>query len=164
MEQEPLPEFHVPKKIRLGYSNIHFRGIFATEDIEAGELIERCPTAIMAWRTNYQKDPVAWEYMYTSSCPCEDCKKHGAIFVMVMGYGQIYNHQDENNAEIKINIKKKTADIVSKRKIMKGEEIFVSYGSKYFNNGRKKITNPPQEQKCEQPNHELQSENVIRPL
>jgi len=128
------PELMVPSKIRLGYSDVHFRGVFATADIGEGELIERCPVVALAWRTNYQKDPVVWAYMYTNSCPCDECKRHGAHFVMVMGWGQIYNHQDDNNAVIKIDMRLQIADIVAKKKILKGEEIFVSYGDKYFQN------------------------------
>lgn len=135
------PELPPPKKIRLGYSEIHFRGVFATEDIEEGELIERCPTVPLAWRMNYHKDPVVWAYMYTNSCPCDECKKHGGHFVMVMGWGQIYNHQDDNNASLNINMKDNFADVVAKKKIAKGEEIFVSYGERYFNE-RKKIVAP----------------------
>lgn len=162
MSDEEKPVFDFPTKIRLGYSNVHFRGIFATEDIEKDEIIERCPVAVLAWRTNYQKDPVVWEYMYTNSCPCEECKRHGAHFVMVMGYGQIYNHQDNNNASMNINIKQKLADVVAKRKISKGEEIFVSYGQTYFQ-GRNKIS-------LDQPNEPIidsavgDTSNVIRPL
>lgn len=155
------PDLPAPQKIRLGYSDVHFRGVFATEDIEQGELIERCPIAVLAWRTNYQKDPVVWAYMYTNSCPCEECKRHGAHFVMVMGWGQIYNHQDDNNASMNINIRDNFADVVAKKKIKKGEEIFVTYGERYFN-GRNKVTlssdHPDHDQGSAEPS------NVIRPL
>lgn len=164
MEKEKPIDLPVPNKITLGYSNIHFRGVFATEDIEEGELIERCPTVTMAWRTNYQKDPTVWAYMYTNSCPCEECKRHGAHFIMVMGWGQIYNHQDNNNASIKINMKDNVADVVANRKIRKGEEIFVTYGERYFK-GREKITiPPPEEEKYTLGLPNPMECNVIRPL
>ena len=149
------PELITPSKIRLGYSDVHFRGVFATADIGEGELIERCPAVTLAWRTNYQKDPVVWSYMYTNSCPCDECKRHGGHFVMVMGWGQIYNHQDDNNATMNINIKLQLADVVAKKKIRKDEEIFVSYGDKYFQN-RTKINLPK--------DGEPAQNNVIRPL
>lgn len=162
--EEKTVELPTPKKIRLGYSDVHFRGVFATEDIEEGELIERCPIAVMGWRTNYQKDPVVWAYMYTSSCPCDECKRHGAHFVMVMGWGQIYNHQDDNNASMNINLKVNVADVVAKKKILKGEEIFVSYGSKYFN-GRNKVTLPAPSMKCIDGEIEHKEEpQIIKPL
>jgi len=164
MEQkEPPPDLPIPTKIRLGYSNIHFRGVFATEDIEEGELIERCPVAVLAWRTNYQKDPVVWAYMYTNSCPCEECKKHGAHFVMVMGWGQIYNHQDDNNASMNINMKGNFADVVAKKKIKKGEEIFVTYGERYFN-GRNKVTLSENQPDSTFNKGFAEPSNVIKPL
>jgi hypothetical protein len=160
-DNRPRPEYPIPKKIRLGYSDIHFRGVFATDDIETGELIERCPAVVMGWRTNYQKDPVVWEYMYTSSCPCEECKRHGSHFVMVMGYGQIYNHQDDNNASIKVDMISNMAEIVANRKIRKGEEIFVSYGSKYFEKRNKINSVNSGDSKC---TNQTEYRNVIKPL
>lgn len=129
-----LPSLEFERKIKLGYSKIHGRGVFATEDIEPGELIERAPMVVLAHRMNYHKDPVIWSYMYTNTCPCDECKKHGGHFLMILGYGQIYNHLDENNAHISFDLKGQVANINAIKKIKKGEEIFVSYGPKYFNN------------------------------
>jgi SET domain-containing protein len=137
--EEQKPRLDFPRKIALGYSPIHYRGVFATEDIRADEIIERCPMVVLNWRMNYQKDPAIWAYCFTNSCPCEECKKHGGHFLMVLGYGQIYNHQDNNNASIKFDMKNQTADIVCLRPIKKGDEIFVNYGPSYFQN-RNKVT------------------------
>lgn len=127
-------ELDFKRKIRLGYSPLHGKGVFATDDIEPGELVERCPLKVMGFRMNYHKDPVIWSYMFTNSCPCEECKRHGGHFLMVMGYGQIYNHQDDNSVSMKFDLKNEVADIVALRQIKKGEEIFVNYGPNYFNN------------------------------
>ncbi|MEX0597776.1 MAG: SET domain-containing protein-lysine N-methyltransferase [Candidatus Paceibacterota bacterium] len=132
-------EFLEPSKIRLGLSNIHFRGVFATQDIEAGEIVERCPMVPLAFRSRYHTDPQIWEYLYTQPpCPCNECKNHGFVFHMVLGYGMMYNHQDSPNTKWKFDYHKFVGDVVAERKILAGEEIFVSYGSKYFEN-RKKI-------------------------
>jgi hypothetical protein len=133
-----FPNYEIPTKIRIGHSKVHYRGVFATDDIKKGELIERCPMVLMAHRMNYHKDPTIWGYMYTHSCPCEECKRHGGHFLMVMGWGQIYNHQDENNAHISFNLKNSTSDITALKDIKKDEEIFVNYGPNYFSN-RKKV-------------------------
>jgi len=53
---------------------------------------------------------------------------------MVLGYGQVYNHQNDNNAQITFDMKTLTADIRARRGIAAGDEIFVSYGDKYFQN------------------------------
>lgn len=133
------PDFNFKRKIVLDYSDIHGRGIFATEDIWPGELVERCPMITLSHRMNYHKDPTIWSYMFTNTCPCDECKRHGGHFLMIMGYAQLYNHQDDNNASIKFFLKEQYADITALRKIPKGEEIFVNYGPKYFKS-RDKIT------------------------
>lgn len=121
-------------KIKLGYSKVQGRGVFAKENIVEGELIERCPMVVLGWRMNYHADPVIWQYCFTKSCPCDECKRHGGHFCMVLGYGQIYNHQEINNANINLNLKESVADIIANRDIAKEEEIFVSYGTSYFKN------------------------------
>jgi SET domain-containing protein len=128
----------IPKRCRLGYSELFGRGVFATEDIRPGDLIERCPIEILAFRKNYHKDPTIFSYMFTHSCPCQECKNHGAHFIMAMGFAQMYNHQDDNSAEIKFDLANKIADIHARKEIKNGEEIFLNYGPNYFKD-RKKI-------------------------
>jgi hypothetical protein len=137
MKKNEKPKLNLPKKIELGYSSLQGRGVFATEDIVQGEIVERAPLVVMGFRMNYHKDPAIWDYMFTNTCPCEDCKKHGGHFLMVMGYGQMYNHQDDNSAEIRFDLKNQIADIVAIKKIKKGDEIFVNYGPNYFKNKQK---------------------------
>jgi hypothetical protein len=141
---EEKPDYDFKRKMVVRHSEIHGRGVFATEDIKKGELIERCPMVIMAHRMNYHKDPAIWSYMFTNTCPCEECKRHGGHFLMVMGYGQIYNHQDDNNASINFNLKEQYADVKAINDIAKDEEIFVNYGPNYFQN-RNKISLGSQE-------------------
>jgi len=50
----------------------------------------------------------------------------------VMGYGQIYNHQNDNNAHITFFLKEQYADVNALKDISEGEEVFVSYGPNYF--------------------------------
>ena len=114
-------------------------GVFATRDIKEGELVERCPMIQMAWKSNYLRDPQIFAYLYSNSkCPCEDCKRHGNSMFMVLGYGMLYNHKDEPNTKWNFNFKNLIGDVTALKPIKAGEEIFVSYGSKYFQN-RKKI-------------------------
>jgi len=138
------PMFVQPQKIIVNKSElIGGRGVFATTDISEGELIERCPMVKMGWRANYQKDPVIWQYLYSHRCDCNDCKNHGPLFYMVLGYGMIYNHQDYPNADWKFDYDKLYADVIANKNIAKDEEIFVSYGNNYFSGDRNKITINP---------------------
>jgi hypothetical protein len=110
-------------------------GVFATQDINPGEIVERCPMIQMAWRSRYLGDPVVTKYMYSDQgCSCSQCQMHGHHMYMVLGYGMIYNHQNEPNTEWHFNYKNLLADVVAIKQINAGEEIFVSYGSNYFKN------------------------------
>lgn len=138
-KEEAQIEIPHPSKIKVDYSKVHYRGVFATEDIGTEELIERCPMVPLDFRIKYHGDPQLFKYLYTHKCPCEECEKHGGMFLMVLGYGMIYNHQDTPNTVWDFKYKEKVADVVSTRPIKKGEEIFVSYGEAYFK-GRTKVT------------------------
>ena len=56
-------------------------------------------------------------------------KKRYAVF---LGYGSIYNHADDANADYTINVTKRIATIKAAENIPKGKEIFVSYGEEWF--------------------------------
>lgn len=145
--EQPMIEFLQSTKIKIGLSDIHFRGIFATKDIYSGEVIERCPLVPMAHRSKYQQDPQIWEYLYSQPmCPCNECKNHGFVFYMVLGYGMLYNHQDAPNTKWHFDYPNLIADVIAERDIKANEEIFVSYGTKYFLNKEKKTSNIVPEQ------------------
>lgn len=132
--------YEQPKKIVIKLSSPEIGlGVFATEDIEEGELVERCPMIQMAWKARYLGDPQIFNYLYSNNhCPCDDCKKHGNNMYMVLGYGMLYNHRDEPNTRWTFNFKNLIGDVTAAKPIKAGEEIFVSYGDKYFKY-RKKI-------------------------
>lgn len=134
-------EYLQPKKIVVKMSDPQMGlGVFATDDIEAGEIIERCPMIQMTWRSKYHGDSQITKYLYSDkSCDCMQCKIHGHHMFMVLGYGMIYNHQDNPNTEWKFNWRNLIADVVALKPIKMGQEIFVNYGSSYFKN-RPKVT------------------------
>lgn len=133
-------EYLAPSKIKVGKSDLAGIGVFAIEDIKAGEIVERCPMVRMEHRSNYVHDPTINNYMYTQpKCSCNDCQNHGHYFWMVLGYGMLYNHQDVPHTEWKFNWRLKYADVVAKKDIKKGQEIFVTYGSNYFRNRKQTL-------------------------
>lgn len=136
MEKEKINLLQ-PKKIKLDYSQIHFRGVFATEDIESGEIIERCPLVNLDFRGKYHGDPQIWNYVYTNKCDCKECERHGPNLYMVLGYGMLYNHSDTPNTIWDFDYPNLIGDVVSQMPIKKGEEITVSYGDAYFNKREK---------------------------
>lgn len=125
-------------KIIVQKSSVEGIGVFAAKDIREHELVERCPMVKLGWRSNYTHDPVIWKYLYTQpKCDCDDCKKHGFNFWMVLGYGMIYNHQDIPNTKWQFKYNDSYADLIATKDIKAGEEIFVTYGPKYFKHRQK---------------------------
>lgn len=138
--ENPPYVFPSEYKICYGHSKVGGRGVFATSDIKEGELIERCPMVPLENRSRYQHDPSIWRYCYTKPlCDCSECNNHGFVFYMVLGHGMIYNHQDDHNADWKFDYKNLYADVIANRNILKGNEVFVSYGSGYFKNREKVV-------------------------
>ena len=124
--------------IKVGLSDIEGRGVFATREIKEGDIIERCPMVPLAFRSRYHSDPQIYKYLYSQpTCPCNECKNHGFKFHMVLGYGMLYNHQDNANTEWQFDFPNHLADIIAIKDIKSGDEIFVDYGNKYFNDQQK---------------------------
>ena len=83
------------QKIYVGDSPIHGQGVFAAVDIKKGEVIERCPYLVI------DDDDLAEEnrlndYLFTSPDVATD-------YLVIMGYGMMYNHSSDANAEWEID-------------------------------------------------------------
>lgn len=144
MSETKKNKYIQPSKIVVDYSGVEGIGVFATQDIKEGEIIERCPMVKLGWRSNYVHDPVIWKYFYTQpKCDCSDCKNHGFSFWMVLGYGMIYNHQDIPNTKWHFDYTQAYADVIASKDIKAKEEIFVTYGPNYFKNRKKIDTSVP---------------------
>jgi hypothetical protein len=131
-------EFYSPSKVIIKPSTIHGRGVFVTQDISEGELVERCPMVPLGFRSRYHTDPQIYNYLYSQPlCDCRECALHGFFFHMILGYGMLYNHQDDANTTWKFDYNKSFADVVANRDIKADSEIFVDYGVKYFYNKEK---------------------------
>lgn len=78
-------------KIAVKKSRRHGYGVFAEKTIKKGEKIEECYFILT------KGDDVLLEDFYFYA----DRK-----YAVLLGYGSIYNHSDEPNADYKLNIKK----------------------------------------------------------
>lgn len=104
-------------KLIVKKSRLHGYGVFAEKNIKKGEKIEECYMII-----SKGGDKTLEDFYF-------DVKgKYGIL----TGFGIIYNHADEPNADYTLNIKNKLVTIKAQRNIRKGEEIFVSYGEEWF--------------------------------
>lgn len=104
-------------KISVKKSRRHGLGVFAEKNIKKGEKIEECYFILSTGRDK------GLENFYFA------VKRKNAVF---LGYGSIYNHSDDPNADYRININKRIATIKASRDIKKGEEILISYGDQWF--------------------------------
>lgn len=92
----------------------------ALKDFGAGEVIERCPVLILTPKERkYCEKTILNHYIY----PWKSMQ--GAA--MVLGFGSIYNHSFNPNADWKQNFRDKTMVYRAIRPIKKGEEITVNY-------------------------------------
>ena len=98
-------------------STMHGYGVFAGKKLRKGEKIEECYILI-----SKGGDKVLDDFYF-------DAKGKYALFT---GYGSIYNHSNDPNADYTININKRRSTIKAARTIQKDEEIFVSYGEEWF--------------------------------
>jgi SET domain-containing protein len=107
----------IQKNVVVRKSSLHGYGVFATKTIRKGQVIEECYVILTRGGDKGLED------FYF------DAKKKNAV---ILGFGSIYNHSDEPNADYKINMKRRVATFVATKTIQKGEEIFVSYGDEWF--------------------------------
>lgn len=104
-------------KIVVQKSNLHGYGVYAEKNIKKDELIEECYIII-----SKGGDKILEDFYF-------DANGKYAIFT---GFGIIYNHSEEPNADYKLNIKQRYVSIKATEPIRKGEEIFISYGEEWF--------------------------------
>lgn len=107
------------RKLLVKKSNIHGRGVYADQVIETGDTIEECCFLSLHETTSELSDYVFIGYEKSE-------------YIMPLGFGCIYNHSEDPNAECIIDYDKSIFVYRAKRKINPGEEIFVFYSKNYF--------------------------------
>jgi hypothetical protein len=118
-------------------SKVHGIGVFAKQKINASDIIEVFPIVPLSFRTSYQGDARVIDYSVIKQCECEECKRHGYVIFLRLGYGGIYNHQDNFNAEIIMDYKNLIGTCKAISSIDEDSEIFINYGINYrFPNGK----------------------------
>ena len=126
--------YYQPTKIKPKFSKYEGLGlgVIATENIEKGELIERCPLVPLARRERYQNDEQILKYVYCDPQIDPSTNLHGFQPYLVLGYGMLYNHQSQNNSNWEFDFLNYIGDVRANKNIKKGDEIFVNYGEDYF--------------------------------
>jgi hypothetical protein len=96
------------------------RGVFATKSFSKGDVVERCPCVTV---------PASLKLARLSDYTYDAGKGKQAV---AFGYGSIYNHSKNPHIEFNYNARTKTLTMKAIRDISPGEEIFTSYGDKWW--------------------------------
>lgn len=106
-------------KIFVDDSPVHGRGIFASERIKKGEILEEC---------HYIKLPDDISYPQILNDHFFSWPKGGPGLVICLGFGSIFNHSDDShNADWETDTSKNKIIFFATRNIDIGEEIFTNY-------------------------------------
>lgn len=126
-------EIFPPKKIKIADVKGMGRGVFATEEITAGEIIEYCPVIFISEKeTDFlEKENAILEYYYLFQ---KEFNKSCVMF----GYGSLYNHSKNPNAEVDYDTKKSQNFLFFRaiKNIKSGEEVVFDYE---FANGKEEF-------------------------
>lgn len=117
------------KYCTLKKSPIHRWGVFAEENIDAEVILEECPVIHIYSQPFRNITKEFKDYLFRWPTNIEEKKMHP---VMVLGWAEIYNHNDNNNVIYYSDNEKNVMVYKTVRKVLKGEELFVSYGQDYF--------------------------------
>jgi SET domain-containing protein len=107
------------KKIYVDDSPIHGRGVFASEFIKSGEILEECHFIKVPIEVQYPKEL----YDHFFAWP----KRTENHYAVVLGYGSIFNHSDQNNASWETDPSRYKFIFFATRDIEPGEEICTNY-------------------------------------
>ena len=111
--------------IIIDSSPVHGQGVFATREIAEGEIIEQCPYIVIDDDDLAEANRLQ-DYLFTSPDQPGD-------YLCVLGYGMMYNHSNEPNAEWEIDEDDiQFVRFTALKPISHGEEIFQNYGDEYW--------------------------------
>lgn len=96
------------------------RGVVALRNFKKGELIEDCPTIVVNSRERKHCEKTILNYYIY---PWRSTRT-GSV---VLGYGSIYNHSFEPNADWKQDFRSQSMTYRAIKEIKKGEEITINY-------------------------------------
>jgi SET domain-containing protein len=115
----------ISEKIEVKSSQIGGMGVFAKQDIKAGETLEVSYFTTLTQNFS-QIDNKLKEYVF--SWPKN---VWGGKSVVVWGYGSLYNHSRQNNADWDTDEENNVFKFFTIKDIKSGEEIFTNYGEAY---------------------------------
>lgn len=115
-----------PHKIRLGKSTTPNAGLgmFASENIRMGSIVEHCPLLFIETRQMTGDNPL-WKYVFSAT------HRNSSFTAVALGYCSMYNHSDNPNIRF-IQDCARIMRFIAVKTIQKGEEMFINYGKEYW--------------------------------
>lgn len=96
-------------------------GVFTSENIEAGAVIEIAPVIVMSREERKLLDQTKLhDYIFEWGIKKDQC-------CMAMGYVPVYNHSYRSNCEYEMDFLDASISIKAVRFIKAGEELFINY-------------------------------------
>ena len=106
------------------------RGIFTSENIEEGIIIETAPVIIMSKEERKLLDQtILHDYIFEWGHKKDKC-------CMALGWVPIYNHSYHSNCEYEMDFEKEIITIKSVNFIKAGEQLYINYNGTWNDNKR----------------------------
>jgi len=107
------------------------RGVFTSESIEEGIVIETSPVIVMTREERRLLDQtLLHDYIFEWGEKKDQC-------CMALGYVAVYNHSYKSNCEYEMDFENNSISIKAVRFIKAGEELFINYNGEW--NDSKKV-------------------------
>ncbi len=116
-----LPFLYIAPSGQMG------RGVFTSENIEKGTIVEISPVIVMSGEERKLIDQtLLHDYIFEWGGTKDQC-------CMAMGYVPLYNHSYKSNCEYEMDFENATMSIKTVRYIKAGEELFINYNGDWNN-------------------------------
>ena len=107
------------------------RGVFTTDAIAAGKLIELSPVIVMSGDERKLLDKtLLHDYIFEWGTKKENC-------ALALGLVSVYNHSYTANCTYGMYFKQSMISVIAVRDIKAGEELFINYNGEW--NNKKKV-------------------------
>jgi uncharacterized protein len=104
------------------------RGVFTSEDIDAGTIVEIAPVIVMSKEERELLDKtLLHDYIFEWGGEKDQC-------CMALGYVPVYNHSYTSNCEYEMDFESELIQIKTVRFIKADEELFINYNGTWDDN------------------------------
>ncbi len=114
-----LPSLFVAPTSSMG------RGVFSSENIAAGTVVEQSPVIVMSTADRALLDQtILHDYIFEWGPDLDQC-------CMALGYIPLYNHSFNSNCEYEMDYDYNLIKVTAVRNIVAGEELFINYNGNW---------------------------------